>query len=130
MLAFVAIIVAYGMTQPSSIRPLVSKLPSPSKPLLKPEPKRLLTLTVLTLSPGQKTEIQKLESQWEVERTKFLTAMSQYSPKQGRADQLSGQLAGFSELSRQFDQTRNQYWNLSVKVLTLEQKAIVEGDMR
>ncbi len=127
MLAFVAIIVVYGMSQPAPTHSLVSQLPAPSKPLQKPEPKWLLNLASLHLTTSQRTEIEKLDSDWQSERSKLMIAMSRYEPKQGRADQVSGQLAGYSELSRQFDQTRNQYWTASMSLLTTDQKTLALG---
>ena len=130
MLAFVGLIVAYGLAQPPSHAPIVSRLPGPSSRLQKPEPTWLLTQFGLALNTVQASAIQKTQERWQVDRTKLMEAMATYAPKEGRADQISGSLEGYSQLSRLFDSTRQSYWRAACKVLNSKQLAVVEERLR
>jgi hypothetical protein len=130
MLAFIAIIVIVGLTQSRPIKPLASQLPAPSHPLFKPDPDRLLAQSALNLSSEQRTQIQSIESKWLTEKAKLLQAMSGYQPKQGRADQISGNLEGYSELSRTYDTTRRNYWIQACAILNATQRKAVEGEVK
>ena len=127
MLAFVAIIIIVGLTQSRPDKPLVSQLPTPNHTLFKPEPDRLLAQSELNLSNDQRTQIQSLETKWLAEKSKLLQAMSGYRPKQGRSDQISGSLEGYSELSRTYDATRRTYWDSACAVLNKNQRKVAEG---
>ncbi len=127
MLAFVAIIIIVGFVQMRTEKPQMGHLPAPSRPLFKPEPGSLLTQSGLSLTAEQRSAIQSIESSWQVNRTRLLTAMSAYQPKQGRADQISAGLQDYSELSRSFDTTRASYWTQACAQLNPKQKELVEG---
>jgi hypothetical protein len=127
MVAFVAIIGIVGYIQMRSDRPMVSGLPAPTHPLLKPEPGMLLSQTDLGLTDKQRSAIQTIEKSWSADRARLLAAMQSYEPKRGRVDQISGNLAGYSELSRSYDETRTRYWSMASGQLDTHQKARLEG---
>ncbi|MFI5385058.1 MAG: hypothetical protein ACHQ50_02965 [Fimbriimonadales bacterium] len=130
MLAFVAIVGIVGFAQIRGEKPISSRLPAPAHPLSKPEPGILLTRTDLSLTTKQRSAIQAVESAWLRDQAKLLTAMSGYEPKQGRADQISGSLQGYSELSRNYDATRSRYWTAACAQLDANQRSLVEGGSR
>ncbi|HVT14255.1 MAG TPA: hypothetical protein VHE55_18475 [Fimbriimonadaceae bacterium] len=127
MLAFVAIVLIVGWAQNGGSKRLVSHLPAPERPLSKPEPQKLLTESEPALSAAQRTAIQSIVQAWSNDKAKLLAAMSAYEPKQGRVDQMSASLEGYSQLSRDYDQARARYWSEALAVLDERQKAAVDG---
>lgn len=105
----------------------MSRLPSPVRPLYKPVPGNLLGQSTLTLSVYQKASILALQKAWEADRAKLMEAMSGFEPKRGRADQISGSLADYSQLSRTYDGSRRAYWTKALGVLEPRQRSLVEG---
>lgn len=130
MILFVAGFGIVNFVQNRSEKPVASQLPMPSRPLFKPEPRMLLNRADLALTAKQRSAIQGIDSAWSNERTKLLKAMSAYQPKQARADQISGDLAGYSELSRTYDATRSRYWGVARNLLDKNQQALVDGGLR
>ncbi|HWA83644.1 MAG TPA: hypothetical protein VG820_09435 [Fimbriimonadaceae bacterium] len=130
MLAFVAIVLIVGWTQTGGSKPLVSQLPDPPGPLSKPEPQTLLAQPALSLTGSQQAEIRSIAQAWSSDKAKLLAAMSAYEPKQGRVDQMSASLGGYSQLSRDYDQTRARYWSEAHAVLDDRQKALVDGGLK
>ena len=130
MIAFVAVVGIVNFTQSRSDKPLVSQLPAPTRPLSKPEPGALLARTDLALTATQMSAIQAVSSAWSIDKAKLLKGMSSYEPKQARADQISNNLAGFSDLSRTYDATRSRYWATARDLLDKGQRAKVDGGLR
>lgn len=52
--------------------------------------------------------------------------MAGFQPREGRLDQVQGQLASYSDLSRQFEIARIAAWDKAVGVLNPEQSKLVE----
>jgi len=128
MLVFVAIAGIVGFVQTTVNKPkLVSHLPAPSHPLRKPEPEGLLARSDLGLTSNQRSAIQAIDTSWSNDKAKLLKAMSAFEPKEGRADQISGSLEGYSDLSRTYDATRTRYWTLAKAQLDKQQQILADG---
>ena len=127
MLAFVAIIGIVGFTPMRTNKPVMGRVPAPLHALSKPEPASLLAGTDLALTAKQRSDIQAIEASWTTERAKLLEAMSAYEPRQGRSDQISASLQGYSELSRAYDSTRVRYWTVAFAQLDSRQRSLIEG---
>ena len=104
----------------------VSQIPSPGRPLRKPVPEDLLKQPKLSLTALQREKIGALSKEWERTKSGLETAMAGFQPRQGRLDQVQGQLASYSDLSRQFEIARIAAWDKAVGVLNPEQAKLVE----
>ena len=100
-------------------------LPSPQKPLWKPEPTLLLKRADLGLSADQLTSIKAISHEWETEKRQLLTAMQGTSPARGRVDQIQSQLGDYSRLSQQYNVARSARWSEVAQLLTPRQLKLV-----
>lgn len=114
-------IVGYSYFSAPSSPPKMSALPGPTRPLSKPLPKDLLTRPGINLTPAQRDKITAINSTWERKKSALESAMSGFRPRQGRLDQVQGQLASYSDLSRQFETERIAAWSAALNVLDSEQ---------
>ncbi|MDR3690789.1 MAG: hypothetical protein P4L46_15535 [Fimbriimonas sp.] len=130
MLACVAVIVLIGMSRPAADLPAHSSLPSPSGPLRKPEPQSLLVLGNLKLTPAQSRSIQAIAAKWAEEKSNLLSEMARFAPRDGRIQDLQSTMGGYSEVSRTFDATRQQYWQQACAALTVAQKTRADEEAR
>lgn len=103
----------------------MSQIPSPGRPLHKPVPEDLLKLPNLSLTLSQREKVAALSKEWEQTKSGLETAMAGYQPRQGRLDQVQGQLASYSDLSRQFEIARIAAWDKALGVLNPEQAKLV-----
>jgi hypothetical protein len=126
-LAAVAVMVAVGYFKSPPTKALSSNLPSPTAPLSKPEPASLLSRNDLNLSEPQRDKITTLDKTWARTKTELLQAMSAFQPKQGRVDQISSGLSGYTELSRSYDSERTTYWEKAVALLDERQLSRLKG---
>lgn len=127
MLAVIVLIAAYGFSQRSAAAlPSTSHLPSPQRPLSKPEPSQLLSNRALRLSEAQRTKIVAIDAEWQRSKAGLVTAMSSFQPKQGQVQEISKSLRGYSQLSREYDSTRAHYWSEALTVLTPSQRKEVQ----
>lgn len=67
---------------------------------------------------------------WQTQKERLTAEMAAFTPKQGRQDQISADLAGYSELSRAYDATRAHFWNQALDVLSPKQRARLAGGVR
>lgn len=114
-------IVGYSLSAAPPKAPKVSQIPSPGRPLHKPVPEDLLKQPNLSLTLSQRENVVALSKEWEQTKSGLEAAMAGYQPRQGRLDQVQGQLASYSDLSRQFEIARKMAWDKALKVLNLEQ---------
>ncbi len=120
------VIVGFSFTNPPAApSPRTSSLPSPQKPLWKPEPVLLLTRADLELTASQRTAIEKISKEWEVEKRHMLDAMQGTEPTQGRLDQIQSQLGDYSRLSEQYNIARSARWSEAAQLLTPRQLKLV-----
>jgi hypothetical protein len=124
--AVVAILVIGFINAPAAQAPRTSQLPSPTKPLDKPEPLSLLSKPELDLTQIQRQSIEKINREWQGERGRLEAAMSRFQPQQGRVDQISSGLQDYSQLSREYDATRSKSWSAALAVLTPSQQKEVQ----
>lgn len=115
-------IVGYSYLTAPPQSPKVSQIPAPSRPLHKPVPLDILSQPGLSLSPSQKEKVEGVDKEWQKTRAGLETTMAGYQPRQGRLDQVQGQLASYSGLSRQFETARIKAWDKALSVLDAEQK--------
>lgn len=115
-------IVAYSFVTAPASHPKVSALPGPTRPLSKPSPKDLLTRPEIILTQAQRDKITAIDTTWERKKAALESAMSGFQPRQGRLDQVQGQLASYSDLSRQFEAERVAAWSEALSVLESEQQ--------
>lgn len=115
----VVMLVSY-FTSPRVDAPRTSLLPAPTKPLSKPEPNSLLSEDLM-LTAEQRAQISRIASAWDSKKAGLVQAMSGFQPRQGRTDQISADLAGYSQLSRDYDSIRARYWSEALAVLTPSQ---------
>ncbi len=90
----------------------------------------MLTVKPLKLSAKQIEVLSAIALSWQQEKAKLLVAMNSFDPKRGRADQLSASLAGFSDLSRNYDLRRMHYWLEAERLLSPEQLAAIRAGVR
>lgn len=114
-------IVGYSYLATPQQAPKVSQIPSPARPLHKPVPEDLLKQPNLSMTPAQQEKVVAVSKEWERAKTGLETAMAGYQPRQGRLDQVQGQLASYSDLSRQFEMARIAAWDKALNVLDPEQ---------
>lgn len=114
-------IVGYNFVTAPSSHPRISALPGPTRPLSKPSPKDLLTRDEIILTHAQRERITAIISAWERKKRAIESAMSGFQPRQGRLDQVQGQLASYSDLSREFEAERVAAWTAALSVLDSEQ---------
>ncbi len=124
------VIAAIGYSSSGSSKPLTSSLIAPSHPLRKLEPQALLTRTDLNLDAPQRGRLEAVDRAWQAEKLRYQQAMEGFRPKQGRVEQISANLAGYSELSRAYDAARQRYWSEATKVLNQGQLKLVDGGLR
>jgi hypothetical protein len=118
-----AIIVVIGLlNSPSDAKP-ISKLPSPSHPLSKPEPETLLSEPGLNLSAQQRSAIQTIEKRWQAERDPLLAGMNGYQPASTNLEAIKAALQDYSALSRRFDATRERHWQEALGALEPNQRS-------
>jgi hypothetical protein len=126
-LAAVAVIVVVGYANSEPAKPLVSRLPAPYAPLSKPEPGSILARSDLGLSKSQRKQIAQVDSAWLGRKAEILRAMSAFQPKQGRVEQISASLNGYTELSRSYDSQRAMYWEKALAFLDAHQRTQLGG---
>jgi hypothetical protein len=102
-------------TTPQLPRPVHAE---PVPPLWKPEPALLLSLS---LSPSHRTKIERYDADWRRYRDSVLREVRTMQ----NGSQVAAGLKGYSELSREYDQTRSAIWQKAVFELNSEQKAKV-----
>ena len=109
-------------------RPAVSSHKPPT--LVKPEPKWLLDrANELSLTAGQRTSLDSIQSKWEATRSKFeirfqshASMISSRAKQSSSAAQLQESLGDYSALSREFDRQRSDAWRRSTDLLSAEQR--------
>ena len=92
-------IVGHSLSAAPLKAPKVSQIPSPGRPLHKPVPEDLLKQPNLSLTLSQRENVVALSKEWEQTKSGLEAAMAGYQPRQGRLDQVQGQLASYSDLS-------------------------------
>lgn len=120
-------LVGAGWMQPGSSLPPASRLPGPSRPLWKPEPKLLIENRALGLDADQRLKIKALDRRWTDERARLVEAMSEFTPSRGAEPQIRDRLEAYSELSRRYDRERDGAWQEALAILTPKQRAKVGG---
>lgn len=98
-----------------------SQIPSPTRPLQKPEVGELLDRQDLRLDRDQVAQLTRLSRRWQKERASLLHAMGSYRPKRGSSDDVQASLADYSRLSREYDATRSARWRDAIALLTPDQ---------
>lgn len=128
MIGALIVIMAVGsFTSRASTKPATSHLSAPSHPLWKPEPAALLSNGSVRLTVGQRQKVSALQVGWAAEKDRLIQAMKSFTPKQGRQDQISEGLQGYSELSRTYDSTRESYWRRALALLDPAQRTAAGG---
>ena len=105
-------------------------------PLWKPEPSLLLDRDKgLALTDSQRKELRSLSTRWlkhkeslnrQIEQASAGAGTLRRSGSSASIGALRESLAGYSELSREYDAVRSQYWQLSLSLLTASQRKRVE----
>lgn len=110
-------------------RPVVLKDAVP--PLWKPEPSLLLSRDrELRLTAGQVAEIGKVSSEWDRSKAALESEIKKSTEQFSAGSRFSmassqGELADYSELSREFDRRRQAAWSSALSVLDSEQRELV-----
>lgn len=126
-LLLAAAIVVIGLLNSPSDAKLISKLPAPSHPLIKPEPAALLSEAGLNLSEQQRSGIQAIDKRWHAEREPLLAGMNGYQPASTNLETIKGGLQDYSALSRRYDATREQRWQQALDALKPDQRSRAVG---
>jgi hypothetical protein len=125
ILGAVGAVVVIGMASPAPAPPK-SRLPNPSRPLFKPEPGLLLSDRRLDLTAAQRQRVEGIANAWRERRAQLEAQIATYRPTQGTKQAIESQLGGYSDLSREYDLTRDALWKEALSVLTEAQKKHVK----
>lgn len=118
-------IVGFNFANQPAPAKFVSNIPAPTEPLSKPEPGHLLSQDGLHLTEAQRSQIAKIDAEWQAERTRLVGAMQKVEPKRGDLDDVTAGLADYSELSRSFNAARSVHYQRAERVLSESQRAKV-----
>lgn len=120
-------IVIYCFSNPSQAnrKPAKAVAGPPPKPLWKPQPAELLVGNKLNLTPEQRQAILGVARGWHKRKSELEIAMATYVPRQGRLDQIQGQLGPYQALSRQYESDRSEAWRQAIQILTAQQRKAV-----
>jgi len=102
--------------------------PAPIKPLVKPEPARLLSLASLELTGAQRARIQMISTRWLAAKASLEAAMEKSIAAVDRdstasVSSLKSDLGAYSQLSREFAARRDAAWQEALEVLRPAQRA-------